>query len=64
MPYWVMLVETVKEVETEEEDMVRERFRVVWDLFAGPSVDAYVCTFYGRFVGWGGPGIKSEYSRV
>lgn len=44
--------------------MVRERFRVVRDLFARPSVDAYVCTFYGCCVGWRGPGIKSEYSRV
>lgn len=38
IPYLVMLVETVKEVGMTEEDMVRERFRVVWDLFAGPSV--------------------------
>lgn len=64
MPSLVMLVETVKEVETAEEDMMRERFRVVWDLFAGPSVDAYGCTFCVSCVGWGEPRIKSEYSSV
>lgn len=47
MPYLVMLVETVKEVEAAEEDMVRERFRVVWDLFAGPSVMPTCVRFVG-----------------
>lgn len=60
IPYLVMLVETVKEVEMAEEDMVRERFQVVWDLFAGPIV----MSMCGCCVRWRGSGIKNEYNRV